>query len=102
MANENLDKHHEELIAIIESAFPKGDLEGHKIYHEKMMKQEEDLRLRAIEKAEEEKKAAAEKAEERKEIVLEVKKKVIAGSVWAAVLVALSIVADKIFGVHLS
>jgi hypothetical protein len=102
MVNENQDKYHDEMISLIESAFPNGDLEGHNQYHKKIMDQEEELRKRAIEKLEEAKKDAEEKAKEKKEIVLEVKKKVIAGTVWAAVLVGLSIVADKVFGVHLS
>ena len=77
-------------------------MEGHSEYHRRVMKQEEEFRLAAIAKAEEEKKNAADKAEERKEITLEVKKKVIAGTVWAVVLVGLSILAEKIFGVRLS
>jgi len=90
------------LVALIKSAFPHGDLAGHNEYHKKIMQQEEEKRIAAEAKAVEDKRIAGEKAEERKAIVLEVKKKVIAGTVWAIVLVALSIAADKLFGIHLS
>jgi hypothetical protein len=98
MANEGFD----ELKSFIESAFPNGDLTGHYEYHKKVMKQEEDRLIAAAAKAAEDKRVAEERADERKAIVLEVKKKVIAGTVWAIVLVGLTIIADKLFGIHLS
>jgi hypothetical protein len=96
------DEGYDELKLLIKSAFPNDDLSGHHEYHKKVMKQEDDRIKAAAEKAAEEKKIAKERAEERKAIVLEVKKKVIAGTVWAIVLVGLTIIADKLFGVHLS
>lgn len=92
----------DELVSLIKSAFPNDDLKGHNEYHLKMMKQEEDSRRLAAEKAAAEKIEADERIAEHKAIMLEVKKKVIAGTVWAIVLVALTITADKLFGVHIS
>lgn len=82
---------YEKVKELVESAFPNGDLKSHHEFH-----------LDLIEKAKEEERIAAEKSEEKKQIRLEVKKKVVSGIVWAVIFVALSIIAERLFGVRLS
>ena len=79
------------IVDLVKSAFPDGAFEGHHDFHKRL-----------IEKADEEKRDKAEKAEERKQIALEIKKKVAAGVVWAIIFIALSVVAEKFWGIHLS